>query len=111
MKFYIAGFTDANATLNVTVPLTMKNISIKSVNDWLVVMSRIDVNFIYNGTWQAYKNGFGDSSSNFWLGLENLYQLTSELFQTTRGKFYRLRFEIQSASSGRLLQNTCAEPH
>jgi len=98
----VVAFTDPNIVVNVTAPVTMRSIPLKSVSGWLVILSRIDGNFPYNATWSTYKNDFGRSSSNFWIGLESLYQLTSELFQTTCGQFYRLRFEMQSATSGRL---------
>jgi len=37
--------------------------------------------------WSSYVAGFGSIDSNFWLGLENLYRLTS-------ANSYRLRVEV-----------------
>jgi hypothetical protein len=41
-----------------------------SVNGWLTILSRVDSNFPTGLTFDAYQSGFGDISSNFWLGLE-----------------------------------------
>ncbi|XP_058123413.1 angiopoietin-related protein 2-like [Anopheles ziemanni] len=44
---------------------------------WTVIQYRFDgsVNF-YRG-WQEYKNGFGSLESEFWLGLDRIFQLTA----------------------------------
>ena len=49
--------------------------------------------FNWNLTWNDYKNGFGLSSWDFWMGLERLHLLT------TSGS-YRLRLEWQEESTG-----------
>ena len=46
---------------------------------WIVIQRRIangTVNFTRN--WENYKNGFGDLYSEFWIGLDNIYQLTNQ---------------------------------
>ncbi|XP_005101289.3 tenascin-R [Aplysia californica] len=55
---------------------------------WIVIQRRAsaDVNF-FRG-WTDYKNGFGDLSGNFWLGLEKVHQLTSQ-------ERYELRFDLK----------------
>ncbi|KAL0963256.1 hypothetical protein UPYG_G00351760 [Umbra pygmaea] len=45
---------------------------------WTVIQRRQDgsVNFFRN--WETYKQGFGNIDGEYWLGLENLYWLTSQ---------------------------------
>ena len=54
-------------------------------------MSRISSSFPVNLAWNDYKVGFGDNESNFWLGLEKIYQLTNN-----GGHSYRLRIEMMA---------------
>ncbi|MCL4171354.1 UNVERIFIED_CONTAM: hypothetical protein GTU68_057923, partial [Idotea baltica] len=44
---------------------------------WIVVQRRLDGTQPFDKTWLEYKNGFGDLNGEFWLGNENLHQLTS----------------------------------
>lgn len=45
---------------------------------WTVIQRRLDgsVNFFRN--WEQYKQGFGNLDGEYWLGLENLYWLSSQ---------------------------------
>ena len=47
---------------------------------WTYVLNRFDgsENFYFN--WTDYKQGFGNLSGEHWLGLDHLYELTSEFF-------------------------------
>ena len=65
---------------------TLKNI-FAGLNQWIVVQQRLDNTTSFNRLWDAYKSGFGNSSGNYWMGLEELYQLTSN-------DSYMLRFEL-----------------
>ncbi|KAI5620887.1 angiopoietin-related protein 6 precursor, partial [Silurus asotus] len=55
---------------------------------WTVIQRRLDgsVNFFRN--WDQYKQGFGNLDGEYWLGLENLYWLTT---QTS----YKLRVHME----------------
>ncbi len=53
-----------------------------------VFQRRIDGSVDFNRRWEDYKNGFGSSGGEFWLGNENLYIITSQ-------KGYELRVEMQ----------------
>ena len=84
-------------TINVSIP-TVGIVPLRSVNGWLTVMSRVDSNFPDNLNWASYKVGFGDTMSNFWLGLERIYQLTN--INANGQMLYRLRFEVESLAAG-----------
>ena len=74
-----AGFIAQNSTVSVPIPPAMNNsIPLRSVAGWLTILSRVDLNFPLNLYWHNYSIGFGDIMSNFWLGLENIYHLTSK---------------------------------
>lgn len=45
-------------------------------NKWTVIMNRFNgaTNFYRN--WQEYKNGFGNIATEFWIGLDKLYEVS-----------------------------------
>jgi len=43
---------------------------------WNVIQKRFDGHLHFSRTWSDYKQGFGNLQSEFWLGLDNIYQLT-----------------------------------
>ena len=56
-------------------------------------MKKTGDTFNWNLPWATYKNGYGSvGDNNYWLGLENIYQLTSS-------SNYRLRIELKAQSS------------
>jgi len=83
-------FKEENRTITLTIP-TQASIPVISLNNWIFFMHRVvSSGFIWNLTWNDYKNGFGSSGSeDFWMGLERLHLLT------TSGS-YRVRFEWQA---------------
>lgn len=47
---------------------------------WTVIQyrSRLNKKVNFNTTWEAYKNGFGDAHSNYWLGNTIIHELTTK---------------------------------
>lgn len=68
------------------------NVTVLTVNDWIVIQQRIDGTTSFYRTWAAYKNGFGTITGNYWMGNEKIRQLT----QSAR---YKLRMEMLSGTS------------
>nr|XP_006125584.1 angiopoietin-related protein 4 [Pelodiscus sinensis] len=55
---------------------------------WTVIQRRLDGSVDFDQLWEAYKNGFGDLSGDFWLGLEKIHHIVQE------GR-YHLLIELQ----------------
>ncbi|XP_065064890.1 fibrinogen-like protein A [Rhopilema esculentum] len=45
--------------------------------DWIVFQRRIDASVDFYRNWASYKNGFGDTNGNFWIGLDTLHRLAA----------------------------------
>lgn len=45
---------------------------------WTVIQRRVDGSVSFDRTWRDYKEGFGDLHSEFWLGNENIHELSSQ---------------------------------
>ncbi|KAM4772375.1 fibrinogen-like protein 1 [Rhinophrynus dorsalis] len=45
---------------------------------WTVIQSRQDGSVNFNRTWNEYRQGFGHLYSEFWLGNEKIYRITSQ---------------------------------
>ncbi|XP_026767085.1 microfibril-associated glycoprotein 4-like [Pangasianodon hypophthalmus] len=43
---------------------------------WTVIQRRMDGTVNFYRPWDAYKHGFGDRNGEYWLGLENIFQIT-----------------------------------
>lgn len=62
---------------------------------WIVIQQRINGKENFNRTWEAYKNGFGNFTGDFFLGLEKIHRLTNDqphelyiLMERLFGTFY-----------------------
>ncbi|KAK2909536.1 hypothetical protein Q8A67_005373 [Cirrhinus molitorella] len=55
---------------------------------WTVIQRRMDGSVNFYRPWNQYKRGFGNVESEYWLGLENMYQLT-------RKNKYMLRVDME----------------
>ncbi|XP_053159389.1 angiopoietin-related protein 4 [Hemicordylus capensis] len=55
---------------------------------WTVIQRRLDGSVDFDQLWEAYKNGFGNMSGDFWLGLEKTHQIMQD------GRF-QLLIELQ----------------
>ena len=64
----------------------------QSIYGWIVVFQRVDLSN-WPVVFASYQTGFGSIDSNFFLGLNRIYQLT---YSTP----YRLRVELQLSPSG-----------
>ncbi|XP_043098422.1 microfibril-associated glycoprotein 4-like [Puntigrus tetrazona] len=55
---------------------------------WTVIQRRMDGSVNFYRPWDPYKTGFGNIESEYWLGLENMYQLTLT-------RYYMLRVDLE----------------
>ncbi|XDV17013.1 hypothetical protein PO909_016471, partial [Leuciscus waleckii] len=55
---------------------------------WTVIQRRMDGSVNFYRPWNQYKRGFGNVESEYWLGLENMYQLT-------RNRKYMMRVDLE----------------
>ncbi|PAA48245.1 hypothetical protein BOX15_Mlig028435g3 [Macrostomum lignano] len=58
-------------------PVNLPELACESRSDWIVFQRRVDGNLSFAKNWDAYVNGFGNPESNYWMGLERLFQLTA----------------------------------
>ena len=45
---------------------------------WTIVQKRQSATMDFNRGWADYKDGFGDPSDSYWIGLEKIYQMTKD---------------------------------
>ncbi|KAF5889788.1 microfibril-associated glycoprotein 4-like [Clarias magur] len=59
-----------------------------AVAGWTVIQKRMDGSVGFYRNWETYKNGFGNKSGEYWLGLDNLHLITNN-------KLYELRIDLE----------------
>ena len=55
---------------------------------WLVIQRRMDGSVDFYRGWSDYRQGFGDPSGEFWIGLETMHSLT-------QSRTYKLRIDLE----------------
>jgi len=58
---------------------------------WIVVQNRYNGHENFIRTWSEYINGFGDLNSEFWIGLDKIYNLTNS-------KSRSVKFDLQTTN-------------
>ncbi|XP_036393424.1 microfibril-associated glycoprotein 4-like [Megalops cyprinoides] len=62
---------------------------------WTVIQRRMDGSVNFYKPWEQYKNGFGNVSGEYWLGLENIFLLTW-------AKKYELKVDMEDFEGGKV---------
>ncbi|XP_066516964.1 microfibril-associated glycoprotein 4-like [Hoplias malabaricus] len=60
---------------------------------WTVIQRRTDGSVNFYRSWEQYKNGFGNASNEYWLGLQNIFFITSK-------RKYELRVYMEDFEKG-----------
>ena len=73
-------------SMDITNPLTVFCDQTTADGGWLILLKRIDSTELFTSRlWKDYKRGFGNPiTGSFWLGLENMHQLTRDHHATLR---------------------------
>lgn len=59
---------------------------------WTIIQARYSGKIDFARSWIEYKEGFGNIAEEFWLGLDKIYELTSQ-------RLYELRIEMHNDNS------------
>jgi len=86
------GFVAENITTNITIPTQSDAVPVMSVFGWILIHQHLGYTFDWQLPWDDYKDGFGSTGADFWLGLEKVHLLTSS-------QPYRLRVEVQQKNT------------
>uniref|UniRef100_A0A673J6C9 Microfibril-associated glycoprotein 4-like n=1 Tax=Sinocyclocheilus rhinocerous TaxID=307959 RepID=A0A673J6C9_9TELE len=87
----LGGIYTIYPTSDIPVRVNCHMISCGSDEDsggWTVIQRRMDGSVNFYQPWKEYKRGFGNVEGEYWLGLENIYQLT-------RKRKYVLRVDME----------------
>ncbi|XP_078702331.1 microfibril-associated glycoprotein 4-like [Branchiostoma floridae x Branchiostoma belcheri] len=64
--------------VNVDNPISVYCDQTTDGGGWTVIQRRFDGSLEFFRKISAYQNGFGDSSGEYWLGLDNIYRITAQ---------------------------------
>lgn len=73
---------------------------------WTVLQKKLNPSFSLDRDWCQYKEGFGNLSGDFWLGLDKMYHLTKGgryklRIDLDEGNFFQIHsFEVQNEDDG-----------
>ncbi|XP_060589575.1 angiopoietin-related protein 1-like [Ruditapes philippinarum] len=77
LAFYRQGYTEDGVYVIKPTGSTATDVWCDMTNGgWTVIQRRQDGSEDFYRNWEDYKNGFGNRSSEYWLGLEHIYYLT-----------------------------------
>ncbi|XP_060576825.1 angiopoietin-related protein 1-like, partial [Ruditapes philippinarum] len=77
LAFYQQGYTEDGVYVIKPTGSTATDVWCDMTNGgWTVIQRRQDGSDDFYRNWEDYKNGFGNRSSEYWLGLEQIYYLT-----------------------------------
>ncbi|XP_017027911.1 microfibril-associated glycoprotein 4-like [Drosophila kikkawai] len=71
---------------------------VSAASGWTVVLSRFDGSENFNRTWRDYRNGFGDFSGEFFIGLEKLHLMT-------RSQHHELYIQLRDVNGSTAIAN------
>lgn len=64
------------------------NMSIRGLGGWTVIQRRTNSSTTFDRTWQEYKNGFGDPTTNHWVGLQRIRDVVTSSPSGSRFQLY-----------------------
>ncbi|XP_062598974.1 fibroleukin-like [Saccostrea cucullata] len=74
----ITGVYDIYPYETLTIPVSVYCDMTTMGGGWTAIQKRIDGSVIFDRNWTDYKNGFGSSEQNVWIGNDVIHQLTKE---------------------------------
>lgn len=82
-------YPDTDSNKPVSVYCEMK------LGGWTPIMNKVDNSFFFNEPMKRYVAGFGNvsASTNYWLGLNNIYDLTNNEIMTLRIEMSNSKFD------------------
>ena len=78
--------------MSLKFPALNSTITVQSLSGWIIFQQKFlsSLTFELNNNWNAYRQGFGDYLSGYWMGLNKIHLLTA-------GSICRMRVEVQDS--------------